>query len=311
MVRCMMEERRTREQANTRIIILGIIILVLAFFLLGIGASAFWFYRTTKRGKADVGQEANGKQAVVLSDGTKAVLQHLDSPVEIRFYALLDPASVPESSQAFAGRVDQLLSAFQDGGNGKIKVVRYNSRSDFNTAADAAAADGIQAFNREKGNACYFGITAVCQGQKELLPRLAPEWEQALEADLSRAIEHLAGSKQPAQQPLANNPPTDASAIEEVKRAIPNLNAVSVEEGTRILREAALKEFKAAASEMEGQVKEAQQRLGQAQNGGSEGEQQAAIKHLQQLQTEQAEKIKQIAAKSNAQIEALKQLKQK
>ena len=39
---------------------------------------------------------------------------------------------------------------------------------------------------------------------------------------------------------------------------------MSVEDGTRILREAALKDFKAAANEMEIQVKEAQQRLNQA-----------------------------------------------
>lgn len=302
MVRSVMEQR-TREQANVRIVVL-----VLGFFVLGIGVSAFWFSRTAKSGAVNASQETNGREVVVLSDSTKAVLQHLDSPVEIRFYSLLDPASVPDSSQAFASRADRLLSAFQGGSSGKIKVVRYNLQSDFNAAATAASADGIQPFNLDKGNACYLGLTASCNGQKESISRLAPEWEQALEADLSRVIEHVAGSKS-STKPLANKPPTDAAAIEEVKRALPNFASVSVEEGTRILREAALKDFKAAADEIEVQVKEAQERLSQARNGGSEAEQQAAMKHLEQIQAEQAEKIKQIAARSQAQIEALRQLK--
>jgi hypothetical protein len=101
----------------------------------------------------------------------------------------------------------------------------------------------------------------------------------------------------------------NTNAVQEVKALIPNLGTVSVEEGTRILREAALKDFTAAAKEMETQVKEAEQRLTQAQNGGSDADQQAARKRLQQIQTEQVEKLKQIAARSKAQIDALQQLK--
>ncbi len=101
----------------------------------------------------------------------------------------------------------------------------------------------------------------------------------------------------------------DPATIEEVKRMIPNFDSVSLEEGTRILREAALKEFKAAANEMQTRLSEAQQRLGQAQSGGSAAEQQAAMKDLQQVQADQTEKLKQIAARSAAQIEALRQLK--
>ena len=60
----------------------------------------------------------------------------------------------------------------------------------------------------------------------------------------------------------------DTNAVREVKALIPNLGAVSAEEGTRILREAALKDFTAAATELEAQVKEAQRRLAQAQERG-------------------------------------------
>jgi hypothetical protein len=103
--------------------------------------------------------------------------------------------------------------------------------------------------------------------------------------------------------------PTTTNAIEEVKRTIPNFQTVGLEEGTRLLRQAALADFAATAKEMEAQVKEAQHRLTQAQSGAPETEQQAAVQHLQQLQSEQTEKLKQVAARSEARIRALQWLK--
>ncbi|MBI3850350.1 MAG: Gldg family protein [Verrucomicrobia bacterium] len=298
-------EAHAREHGSARIIIL-----VLVFCLIGLVVGAVWFYyRTTKRDAADASGEAGGQQTIALSYSTKSVLKRLESPVEIRFYALLDPASVSAAVQAFAGRLDQLLFAYEREADGKLDVIRYNSRSEISAAAVAAAADGFKPFNLDKGDACYFGLAVAQEGRKESLPELAPEWEQALEFDLTRAIEHVARAKQAAPPP-ANTPPTDAAAIEEVKRTIPNFAAVSLEEGTRILRTASVNDFKSAVAAMEIQVKEAQERLSQAQNGGSEAERQAALKHLQQVQSEQTAKLKQIAARSAAQIEAFRQLKE-
>jgi hypothetical protein len=289
------------KQASARIIIL-----ILVAFLLGVAVSVFWFFRPAISSAGKIGGETNGTPLIALSDGTRTVLKRLDSPVEIRFYSLLDPASVSESEQTFAGRVDQLLSAFQQEAGGKINVMRYNSRPDINAAATAAAADGIPPFNLDKGDACYLGIAVVHNGKKELLPRIFSEWEPALESDLARAIARLIDASPPVKSAAPSIAPV---TIEEVKRVIPNLASVSVEEGARILREAALKDFKAAVSEMETQVKEAQQRFSEAQNGGTDADRQAALKHLQQVQADQTEKLQQIAAKSKAQIEALQQLK--
>jgi len=84
---------------------------------------------------------------------------------------------------------------------------------------------------------------------------------------------------------------------------------MSLEDGTKILREAALQQFTAAAKEMDTQVKQAQQQLAQAENGQSAVEQQAAMKHVQETQAEQTEKLQLIAARLQSQIAALKQLK--
>jgi ABC-type uncharacterized transport system involved in gliding motility auxiliary subunit len=292
---------RTREQAGTRTIVL-----LLVFCLLGIAASAFWLYTASKRGLAGASGPASGTSAILLSASTKAVLGRLDSPLEIRFYALLDPATVPDSSTAFAGRVGQLLSAYQQEAGSKIKVTSFTSLS--NPNANAAEADGLNAFNRDKGDVCYLGVALTLNGRKETLPRLSPEWEQALEPDLTRAIIRLVDATRPVMVPPTVSQ-IDTNALQEVKALIPDVAAVSVEAGKQILRDAALKDFTAAAKEMQAQVKEAEQRLIQAQNGGADAEQQAAMKHLQQVQAEQTEKLKQIAARSKTQINTFQQLK--
>ena len=298
--------RKTRSgrSAQTRTVVLALII-----FLLGVAGIACWFWSASKRGAAGSERLPRAKSPVTLSDSTKAILKRLNSSVEIRFYALLDPASVSDALQAFAGRVEGLLTGYEQEASGKIKVIRYDSRSDFNVAALAASADGIQPFNLDKGDACYLGIAVACNDQKESLSRIAPEWEQALESDLSRAIERVAQSKAPAQ-PLATASQTDPAVVEEVKRVIPNFASVSVEEGKRILTETALKDFKTTVNKMELQLRNAEQRFSQAQAGGSKAEQQAAQKQLQQIRAEQPEQLKQMAARLQIQIQALQQLKE-
>jgi hypothetical protein len=175
-----------------------------------------------------------------------------------------------------------------------INVIRYNVVSD--SAAESASSDGIKPFNLEKGNACYLGLAVACNDKRESLSDLGPEWEQALEFDLSRAIERVSRPN-PQPKPSAEASNIATAATQEVMGAIPNLAAVSVEEGTQILRDAAMKQFKAAVDERGVQVKAAEQQIIRARQSGSE--------------TDQAEKLKQIAASLEAQLAALEQLKAK
>lgn len=283
------------------------IVLVLVFLLAGAVAGAVWLYYAAQRTPA-VGSESAGPYTPVLSESTLAVLRELDAPAEIRFYSVLDTATVPDALSAFAGRVDQLLSAYQQAAGGKLKLTRIGAQASLNM--DSAAADGVQVFNLDRGEASYLGVALILKGRRETLPRLSPDWEPALEADLTRALVRLQDATRPVPVPApVALSQINTAAVQEIRALIPNLVAVSVEEATQILREAALKDFKAAAKEMETQVKEAEQRLAQARNGGSEADQQAARKHLLQVQAEQTEKLKQVAARSALQIDTLQQLK--
>ena len=102
--------------------------------------------------------------------------------------------------------------------------------------------------------------------------------------------------------------PVPPAAIEEVKRALPNYASLSIDQGTEILRQATLKKFAAAVNELQSQVTQAQEELKLAETK-SPADQQAAMKHLQEVQTEQSQKLQQIGGQLQTQIAALKQLK--
>ena len=277
-------------------------VVALACFLLGLALGAYWYHRATNPIVTSVAEPGSS-----LTASTRAILKQLNSVIEIRFYSLLEPATISDALRAFSVRVDQLLSEYEREAGGKIKVTRQMTRSD--SAAQAASADGVRGFNLDKGDACFLGVAVACGGQKETLGQLSPEWEAALESDLSRAIARVAAAKPAVRSAIAIATKVDASVIEEVKRAIPNLDSVSLTEATQTLRVAALKEFVAATEEMERAVKEAEQRVQQAQNRGSEADRQSAVKHLQQVQAEHTEKLKQITAALQSRIAALSQLK--
>jgi len=287
-------QQSTRSSART-------LLLVFVCFLLGLAVGA---YRSTNRHPPTVDETAAS-----LSEGTKAVLKTLASPVEIRFYSLLDPASTSDSLRAFAERVDQLTSDYEREAGGKIKVVHQTTRSD--SAAQAAAADGIKAFNLDKGDACFLGIAVIGKDQKETLAQLSPEWESALESDLSRAIARVSTPKPAVNSAVANAAPINTGVAAEVRRIIPNLDSVSLADGKQTRRVVAFKEILEATEAMQRRVKQAEQQISQAQTNGSEAEQQAAMKQLQQVQAEQTQKLKEISAKLQDQITALEKLKSK
>ncbi|MCF7731516.1 MAG: GldG family protein [Akkermansiaceae bacterium] len=266
---------------------------------MAVAVGGFWYFRPVPpSGAAEPG--------VRLSDSSRAVLSRLKSPLEIRFYALLGEADHLVALKAFSGRVDELLSAYEREAGGNIKVVRNVSRADADL--DAAAADGITAFNLNKGEPCYLGLSVAQDDQKESLARITPEWEQALEADLTRAIMRVSGAQSLASLVAAASQ-AESSTFEEVKRAIPDLETMPVDEGRQVLREASLKELKVAAIAMQTRIQEAEQRLIDAQKNKSEAGLALAMKEVQQAHAAQAEKLKEIAARLDAQVTALERLK--
>ncbi len=273
------------------------------FVLLGIALAGIWI----KYGKHTPGFLLPGPGGGALSDSTRDFLSHLSAPVEIRFYSVLPTGSAPESLRDFSGRVDHLVSEFQGANESQIHVIRNFARSEAN--ADAASADGIQPFNLDKGDACFLGVAVVSGERKEALARLQPEWEPALEFDLARAILNVTAAQATSVAPQVQNPPVSPETTNVILRLIPDVKNTSLEDGTQILRGAAVAELTAAGTEGENQMNLAKQQLADAQNNGTEQQQQAATKHLQDVQFEQTEKVKAIAARLHEELAVFQQMK--
>lgn len=286
--------RRTGHQAHARTTLLGLI-----SFVLGVVVSLLIF----RTGNRHTAEPVGTGQPPVLSPATTSVLQRLNSKITLHFYSVLGTVGATDPMKAFATRMHDLLRAYEQVGNGKIELVLSQ------TNLDDAVAAGLHPFSLASGGTGCLGIIVSGDGQKETLGQLSPEWEGAVQFDLTRAIDRLNQLKPAAASPhpvIQNAPATMA----EVKKVLPNVDALSLKQGTEMLRAAALRDFASEAQKMEAQVKDARQRLADAQNSNSADEQQAAMKQLQEVQAEQAGKIQEMAARLQAQIAALQLLKQ-
>jgi len=129
-----------------------------------------------------------------LSNGTKKILDKLDTPVEIRFYFSRDNASVPVPLRTYAQQVEDLLAEYQQYSRGKVKVIKLDPKPD-SDAEDSANLDGIEGQNLNLTDKIYLGAAVSCLDAKTVLPYLSPDRENLLEYDLSRAISSVANPK--------------------------------------------------------------------------------------------------------------------
>ncbi|HLQ03019.1 MAG TPA: Gldg family protein [Burkholderiales bacterium] len=157
------------------------VILVLANLVLG-----------AARGRIDLTQ---GK-LFTLSEGTRAVLSKLESPVKIRLYFTQGDAGVPLPIKAYGRRVEDLLAEFRQAGRGKVLVEKLDPQPD-SDAEDSATLEGIEAQVTPAGEKFYLGAAVSTLDQKLALPALTPDREPLLEYDLTRAIARATVTSKP------------------------------------------------------------------------------------------------------------------
>src|SRR6516225_4343961 len=145
-------------------------------------------------GFAKARSDLTQNKVYTLSEGTKKILQKLDTEVEIRFYYSRDNPAVPVPLRAYAQEVEDLLAEYQQYGHGKIKVVKLDPKPD-SDAEDSANLDGIEGQNLNLTDKIYLGAAISCLDSKTTLPYLSPDRENLLEYDLSRAISSVANPK--------------------------------------------------------------------------------------------------------------------
>lgn len=130
-----------------------------------------------------------------LSDGTRAILSELDTPVVIRYYATRGSTYMPEEIKLHMRRVDDLLAEYASLSNGVLRIEHLDPEPD-TEAEDSAQLDGLsgQRINNEN---VYFGLAVSCLDKTSVLPFLNPQDETMLEYHLSSAIAEVSTPVKP------------------------------------------------------------------------------------------------------------------
>lgn len=131
-----------------------------------------------------------------LSQGTQQILSKLEAPVKIRLYFSQGSSVVPVGVKTFEKRVEDLLAEFERAGKGKVVIEKLNPEPD-SDAEDSAVLDGIEGQLTNTQEKFYFGLAVSFLDQKAALPVLAPDREQLLEYDITRAITRVASIAKP------------------------------------------------------------------------------------------------------------------
>lgn len=144
--------------------------------------------------RVDLTQE----KAFTLSDGTKAILKKLDTPVKIRFYCTQTENATPYTVylKSYAKKVEDLLVEYQQAAHGKLVIQKLDPQPD-SDAEDSARLDGIEAQNLPDGERFYLGLAVSQLDAKQGIAFLSPDRERQLEYDISRAITRVVTPEKP------------------------------------------------------------------------------------------------------------------
>ena len=137
------------------------------------------------------------EKAFTLSQGTRAILQKLDTPIKIRFYCTQgEPSAETVFLRNYAKHVEDLLMEYKQVAKGKLTIEKYDPQPD-SDAEDSARLDGVEGRMLRNGEKFYLGLAVVQLDEKQAIPFLDPSRERLLEYDLSRAITRVGTPDKP------------------------------------------------------------------------------------------------------------------
>ncbi|MGA2246444.1 MAG: Gldg family protein [Verrucomicrobiota bacterium] len=147
-----------------------------------------------KPARVDLTQE----KAFTLSDGTRAVLKKLDTPVKIRFYCTQSENATPETVflKSYARQVDDLLEEYKQVAGKNLVIEKYDPQPD-SDAEDSAKLDGLEPQAISGEDRFYLGLSISLADQTVALPFLDPSRERQLEYDITRAISRVFAPEKP------------------------------------------------------------------------------------------------------------------
>ncbi|OLF75387.1 hypothetical protein AWH62_06075 [Maricaulis sp. W15] len=135
-----------------------------------------------------------------LSEGSLAVMDRLDEPVEWHFYYSRAEAAQYPAIRAYATRVREFLASYADRSGGRIRLNEIDPEP-FSPDEDAALEAGLTPMPTDGGDRLFFGLVARNSvDDQAVVPLFREEAEARLEYDLTRLIADI---ERPARPRLA------------------------------------------------------------------------------------------------------------
>ncbi len=141
-----------------------------------------------------------------LSRGTRNIIGRLQEPVTLRFFFSKKVAADYAQTQAYAGRVRDMLREYAALSHGNI-ILEEIDPEPFTPEEDQANADGLTPAPTDSGEQVYFGLVGTNRiDGKEVIAYFSPDREPYLEYDLSSLLYRLETPKKPVVGILSSLP---------------------------------------------------------------------------------------------------------
>lgn len=142
-----------------------------------------------------------------ISDGTRQILGELDEPINLYFFYSDKSAKDLVVLRNYARRVEELLKAYAQAADGKIKLHIVDPEP-FSEDEDKAAEFGLQAVPAQQGgDAIYFGLAGTNSvDDHQVIPFFPLDQEEFLEYEVSRLVQSLAHPQRPVVGVLSGLP---------------------------------------------------------------------------------------------------------
>ena len=144
--------------------VVGVVVLLLILVAVNVITGAF-------KHRIDLTRE----KAYTLSDGTRAILAKIKTPVKIRFYYSAH-ADLPANAlflKTYAQRVQDMLSEYEEASGGKLIVEQFDPQPD-SDAEDAARLNGVEGKPISADENFYLGASISLLDANEVIPFFDP-----------------------------------------------------------------------------------------------------------------------------------------
>lgn len=133
-----------------------------------------------------------------ISDGTRQILGELDEPINLYFFYSDKSAKDLVVLRNYAKRVEEMLKAYAQAADGKIKLHIVDPEP-FSEDEDKAAEFGLQAIPLQQGgDSIYIGLAGTnAVDDRQIIPFFPLDQEEFLEYEISRLVQSLAKPQRP------------------------------------------------------------------------------------------------------------------